>query len=34
VLLNGIAQDDDAPRELRDIASRVAAGLKKKSDTR
>ena len=34
VLLNGMAQDDDAPRELRDVAGKVAAALKKKSDTR
>jgi hypothetical protein len=34
VLLNGLAQDDDAPRELREVAGKVAAALKKKSDTR
>jgi hypothetical protein len=34
VLLNGLAQDDEAPRELRDVAQKVAAALKKKADTR
>jgi HEAT repeat protein len=31
VLLNGIAQDDEAPRELRNVARQVAAALTKKS---
>jgi hypothetical protein len=34
VLLNGLADDDEADRELRDVARKVAAALKKKSDTR
>ncbi len=34
VLLNGLAEDDEADRELRDVARKVAAALKKKSDTR
>jgi HEAT repeat protein len=34
VLLNGLAQDDEAPRDLRDVAAKVAASLKKKADTR
>jgi hypothetical protein len=34
VLLNGLAQDDEAPRELREVAAKVAASLKKKADTR
>jgi hypothetical protein len=31
VLLNGIAEDDEAPRELRSVARQVAAALTKKS---
>ena len=34
VLLNGLAQDDEIDRDLRDVAGKVAAALKKKSDTR
>ena len=34
VLLNGLADDDEADRELREVAKKVAAALKKKSDTR
>jgi hypothetical protein len=34
VLLNGLAQDDESPRELREVAAKVAASLKKKADTR
>ena len=34
VLLNGLADDDEADRELREVAKKVAAQLKKKSDTR
>jgi HEAT repeat protein len=33
-LLNGLADQDDQPRELREIARRVAAALKKRADTR
>ena len=33
-LLNGLADDDRQDRELRDIARRVAAALKKRADTR
>jgi hypothetical protein len=33
-LLNGLGQDDEAPRELREVAAKVAASLKKKADTR
>ena len=33
-LLNGLAEQDDQPRELREIARRVAAALKKRADTR
>ena len=31
VLLNGLADDDEADRDLRDVAKKVAAALKKKS---
>jgi HEAT repeat protein len=34
VLLNGLADDDEADRDLRDVSRKVAAALKKKSDTR
>jgi hypothetical protein len=34
VLLNGLAEDDETDRDLRDVARKVAAALKKKSDTR
>ena len=34
VLLNGLADDDEADRELREVSRKVAAALKKKSDTR
>jgi hypothetical protein len=34
VLLNGLAQDDEVPRDLREVAAKVAASLKKKADTR
>ncbi len=34
VLLNGLAEDDEQPRELRTAAKRVADGLLKKSRTR
>ncbi|HEU0304602.1 MAG TPA: HEAT repeat domain-containing protein [Gaiellaceae bacterium] len=34
VLLNGLAEDDEADRELRDVSRKVAAQLKKKADTR
>ena len=34
VLLNGMAQDDEQDRELREAARKVAAALKKKADTR
>jgi hypothetical protein len=34
VLLNGLARDDEADRDVRGVASKVAASLKKKSDTR
>lgn len=34
VLLNGLAQDDEVARDLREVAAKVAAALKKKSDTR
>jgi hypothetical protein len=33
-LLNGLADQDDQARELREIARRVAAALKKRADTR
>jgi hypothetical protein len=33
-LLNGLAEQDDQERELREIARRVAAVLKKRADTR
>ena len=33
-LLNGLADQDDQPRELREIARRVAAVLKNRADTR
>ena len=33
-LLNSLADQDDQERELRDIARRVAAALKKRADTR
>ena len=33
-LLNGLADQDDQDRELREIARRVAAALKKRADTR
>ena len=33
-LLNGLAERDDEERELREIARRVAAALKKRADTR
>jgi hypothetical protein len=33
-LLNGLADDDEADRDLRDVARKVAAQLKKKADTR
>jgi hypothetical protein len=33
-LLNGLADQDDQERELREIARRVAAALKKRADTR
>jgi hypothetical protein len=33
-LLNGLADQDDLGRELREIARRVAAALKKRADTR
>ena len=33
-LLNGLAEQDDQARELREIARRVAAALKKRADTR
>jgi hypothetical protein len=33
-LLNGLAEDDEQERELREIARRVAAALKKRADTR
>ena len=33
-LLNGLADQDDAERELREIARRVAAALKKRAATR
>jgi HEAT repeat protein len=33
-LLNGLADQDDQPRELRELARRVAALLKKRADTR
>jgi HEAT repeat protein len=33
-LLNGLADQDDQDRELRDVARRVAAALKKRADTR
>ena len=33
-LLNGLADDDEADRELRDVSRKVAAQLKKKADTR
>jgi hypothetical protein len=33
-LLNGLADQDDQERELREIARRVAAVLKKRADTR
>ena len=33
-LLNGLADQDDQPRELREIARRVAVALKKRADTR
>jgi HEAT repeat protein len=33
-LLNGLAEQDDQERELREIARRVAAALKKRADTR
>ena len=34
VLLEGLAQDDDADRDLRDVAAKVAAQLKKKAGPR
>ena len=34
VLLRGLADDDRADRELREVAAKVAAALKKKADTR
>jgi HEAT repeat protein len=34
VLLNGLAEDDDQERELRETARKVAVALKKKADTR
>ena len=34
VLLNGLASDDEVTRDLRDVAAKVAAALKKKADTR
>jgi hypothetical protein len=34
VLLQGLAQDDDAERELREVAAKVAAQLKKKAGPR
>jgi len=34
VLLNGLADDDEADRELRDVSRKVGAALKKKADTR
>jgi hypothetical protein len=34
VILEGIADDDEQPRELRDAAKRVAGLLTKKSRTR
>jgi hypothetical protein len=33
-LLNGLADDDEADRDLREVARKVAAQLKKKADTR
>ena len=33
-LLNGLAEQDEQDRELREIARRVAAALKKRADTR
>jgi HEAT repeat protein len=33
-LLNGLADQDEQDRELRDVARRVAAALKKRADTR
>ncbi len=33
-LLNGLADQEELPRELREIARRVAAALKKRADTR
>ena len=34
VLLNGLAEDDESPRELREVAAKVATGLQKKANTR
>lgn len=34
VLLRGLADDDEADRDVRDVAAKVAASLKKKADTR
>jgi hypothetical protein len=34
VLLNGLAEDDEADRELRDVSRKVAVALKKRADTR
>ena len=34
VLLRGLADDDEADRNVRDVAAKVAASLKKKADTR
>jgi hypothetical protein len=33
-LLNGLAEQEDQERELRELARRVAAALKKRADTR
>jgi HEAT repeat protein len=33
-LLNGLADDDEQERELRELARRIAAALKKRADTR
>ncbi len=32
VLLNGLAEDDESPRELREVAAKVATGLQKKAN--
>ena len=33
MLLNGLAEDDESPRELREVAAKVATGLQKKANT-